>query len=124
MKKNLAKQITATRETREFLAKNFHVSKVTVWQALTFKKDNDLMRRIRMAAKERGGVTLISLPELETFHDCDGFMRQYLPNGVLLEFDRRTNGCDVFHRGRNVRHYDNVMLSDIDGIQNWAMALK
>lgn len=124
MKEILAKQITATRDTREFLAKNFHVSKVTVWQALTFKKDNDLMRRIRMAAKERGGVTLISLPELETFHDCDGFMRQYLPNGVVLEFNKEAGSCDAFFKGKNVLHHDQVMISEIKGIQSWAMTLK
>lgn len=38
------------------LAKDFKVSRKTVWEALTGRKDTDLARMLRKAAIERGGV--------------------------------------------------------------------
>lgn len=120
----MKKQVTVTRENREFLEKAFNVSSVMIWKALSFESDSDLARRIRKLAIERGGVTLLSLPEIETFHDYNNFMRQYLPNGVLLEFNKNDGTGSVFLRGKEVRRYENVMVSGINDIQNWAMTLK
>ena len=33
-------------------------------------------------------------------------------------------GCDVFHKGMKVRHYENVLVRDIPEIQNWASTLR
>lgn len=120
----MKKQVTVTKENRKFLEKAFKVSSVMIWKALTFESDTDLARKIRKLAIERGGVTLLSLPEIETFHDYNNFMRQYLPNGVLLEFNKNDGTGSVFLRGKEVRHYENVMVSGINDIQNWAMTLK
>ena len=49
-------------------------------------------------------------------------MRHYLGD-VLLEFDKNGGCCNVFKKGEKVRHYDNVMLTDIQGIQDWAATL-
>lgn len=120
----MKKQVTVTKENREFLEKAFKVSSVMVWKALTFESDTNLARKIREVAKKRGGVTVVTLPELETMHDSDGYMRQYLPNGVMLEFNKDSGSCDAFFKGKSVQHYEQVMVSEIEGIQNWAMTLK
>ena len=51
-------------------------------------------------------------------------MRQYLPNGVMLEFNKNDGNGSVFFKGKEVRHYDRVMVSEIKFIQDWAMTLK
>jgi hypothetical protein len=40
------------------LAKDFKVESVTVWRALTFKRDTPQARMIRKAALERGGMEI------------------------------------------------------------------
>lgn len=120
----MKKQVTVTRENRDFLEKAFNVSSVMIWKALTFESDSDLARRIRKLAIERGGIEMCFCPVLETIHDSDGYMRQYLPNGVLLEFNKNDGTGSVFLRGKEVRRYENVKVSGINDIQDWAMALK
>lgn len=38
----MKKQVTVTKENREFLEKAFKVSSVMIWKALTFESDTDL----------------------------------------------------------------------------------
>jgi hypothetical protein len=120
----MKKQVTVTKENREFLEKAFKVSSVMIWKALTFESDTDLARRIRKLAVERGGIEMCFCPVLETMRDSDGYMRQYLPNGVMLEFNKNDGNGSVFFKGKEVRHYDRVMVSEIKFIQGWAMTLK
>ena len=68
----MKKQVTVTKENREFLEKAFKVSSVMIWKALTFESDTDLARRIRKLAVERGGIEMCFCPVLETMHDSDG----------------------------------------------------
>ena len=37
---------------------------------------------------DRGGIVMVVIPEIETFHAYDNVMRQYCPNGALIELDR------------------------------------
>lgn len=120
----MKKYIHVTSEDRKFLAKAFGVSDVTVWKALRFEKDTDTIRKIQKVAKERGGIVMVVAPEMETFHDYDMVMRQYFPNGALIELSRKDNSGNVIFKGKNVRHYEQVMLSDIENIQNFASALR
>lgn len=41
----MKKQVTVTKENREFLEKAFKVSSVMIWKALTFESDTDLAGR-------------------------------------------------------------------------------
>lgn len=120
----MKKYIHVTREDRQFLAKAFGVSDVTVWKALKFEGETDTIRKIQHVAKQRGGIVMVVAPEMETLHDHDGVMRQYFPNGALAEFTRADNSADVIFKGKTVRHYEQVMISDMDGIQQFAAALK
>lgn len=114
---------------REFILNLFKVSGRMVDYALRFdgeRGNTELAHKIRKVAMEHGGIIMTVIPEQETFYDADGYMRQYLPNGVLLVFEKEAGngGCDVYHKGEVVRHYDNVKVSDIPAIQNWAATLR
>lgn len=124
----MRKYIHIKKADREFLIKTFGVSAMTVYNAIHFDERHvgtDLAKKIRKAALERGGIVMVVIPEAETLFDSDGYMRQYFPNGVLVEFSKMADAsCDVLRRGEVVRHYDRVMLSDIPAIQKYAEGLK
>lgn len=123
----MKKYIHIKREDREFIAKAFGITERSVFNAIRFddrRGETELARKVRKLAMERGGIVMVEIPEIETLHDADGYMRQYLPNDVLLEFSRENGGCDVFHKGMKVRHYENVLVRDIPEIQNWASTLR
>ena len=114
---------------REFILNLFKVTGRTVDNALRFdaeRGNTDLARKIRKEAMEHGGIVMVVSPEAETLFDADGYMRQYLPNGVLLEFEKEAGngGCNVYLKGDMVRRYDNVQVRDIPAIQNWAATLR
>lgn len=123
----MKKYIHITKEDREFIMKALGITERTVFNAIRFdskRGDTELARKVRKLAMDRGGIVMVELPEVETLHDADGYMRQYLPNDTLLEFSWEDGGCDVFHKGEKVRRYENVVVSDIKNIQSWALALK
>lgn len=120
----MKKYIHVTSEDRQFLAKAFNVSSVTVWKALRFEQDTDTIRRIQKAARERGGIVMAVAPVMEILHDHDNVIRQYFPNSALLEISKNDSTGVVTYKGEEVRHYDNVTFSNIDSIQNFAAALK
>lgn len=123
----MKKYIHIKKEDREFIAKAFGITERSVFNAIRFddrRGETELARKVRKLAMERGGIVMVEIPEIETLHDADGYMRQYLPNDVLLEFSRENGGCDVFHKGMKVRHYENVLVKDIPEIQNWASTLR
>lgn len=70
------------------------------------------------------GIVMVEVPEMETLFDADGYMRQYLPNNTMLELNKKTGGCEVFHKGEKVRRYENVEVAEIENIQSWALALR
>lgn len=121
----MKKYIHIQKADREFIAKTFKVSKRTVYNAIHFEdldEGNELARKIRTLALARGGIVMVEAPEWEVLHDADNYMRQYLGD-ILLEFSKKVPTCDVYKKGEKVRHFDNVMTSDIQGIQDWAAAL-
>ena len=125
----MKKYIHVTKEVRQELAEVFKVGDRAVWNALSFDKERgetDRAKRIRMFALQKGGIVMVVSPEMETLHDSDDYMRQYLPNDVMLEFSKKKEdaGCYVYHKGVKVRHYDKVMVSDIPEIQKWAATLR
>ncbi|WP_276910399.1 hypothetical protein [Hallella colorans] len=121
----MKKYIHIQKADREFIAKALDITERTIYNATHFEnmsEGNDLMKKIRTLALQRGGIVMVEASELEVLHDADGYMRQYLGD-VLLEFSKKEPVCDVYKHGEKVRHYDNVMLTDIQGIQDWAATL-
>ena len=123
----MKKYIHITKEDREFIAKAFKVSDRSVLNAIRFDEkrgDSDTAKRIRKLAFERGGILMTVAPYMETLHDHDKVMRQYFPNGALVELDRNDGRGYVIFKGETVKTYENVMLSEIGGIQEFAAALR
>ncbi|WP_051218661.1 hypothetical protein [Segatella baroniae] len=122
----MKKYIHIQKADREFIAKALGITERTIFNATHFEnmsEGNDLAKKIRTLALQRGGIVMVDAPEWEVLHDADGYMRQYLGE-VLLEFSKEKPTCDVYKKGEKVRHYDNVMTSDIQGIQDWASTLR
>ena len=124
----MEKFITATKETREQITKAFRgLSRQTLWRALHFEdinKGTDTERRIRKMALNRGGIIMVVSPEMETMHDADGYMRQYFPNGAMLEADKTTGDVKVYDRNGNVTlSVEHTKISKLNEIQHHAKSL-
>lgn len=120
----MEKYIAVTKENREFLIKTFRTTKIAVWRALTFVErggDSPRARKIRQLAQQRGGILMIATPAIETMHDADGYMRQYFPNGAMLEADKATGVVTIYDRnGEVVAEQHNVAINQIGELQNKA----
>lgn len=120
----MKKYIHVTGEDRSFLSKLFGVSSVTVWKALRYEGDTDTLRKIRKAAMERGGIVMAVSPMMETLHDADGYMRQYFPNGALLEVNKEDDTAQIIFNGKVVKRGEQALPSVIGGMQKYAATLK
>lgn len=123
----MKRYIHIKKEDREFIMKAFKITQRTVFNAIHFedlKKGNDLAKKIRTLALERGGIVMVEAPEGELFHDSDNYMREYLPGYVLIELSKTDGSGVVFKKGERMRSYKNVSLTDIPGIQAYAAGLK
>lgn len=123
----MKRYIHIRKQDRLKIAKAFRVTERTVFNAIIYDSErgnSDLARKIRKAAIECGGIPMVEAPEVETLHDNDNYIRQYMPNGVLLEMDKTAGTCDVWLRGEKVRRYENVAVNQINDIQCWAGALR
>lgn len=121
----MKRQIAVSKEVREKLMKVFGVTERTVFNALAMGREGNLLhKKIRKAALESGGVLMVTIPEVETFHDTGVGMRQYLPNGAVLEFSFADGGCDMWYKGEKRERVEHVGFTDIRGLQARAAALK
>lgn len=119
----MKKYIHVTKEVRQELAKVFKVGDRTVRNALLFDKergDTDCAKRIRMFALQKGGIMMTVVPEVEVLYDYDGMISQYFPNGVKIETDKNTGDTDLFYKGERVARWENIKMSEMDGIQRLA----
>lgn len=115
------------KEDREFIMKSLGVTERTVLNAIRFDEkrgNSDTAKRIRKLAMSRGGIVMVVNPEIGTLFDADNYMRQYFPNGALIELDKKAGTGDVLFKGERAGHYENVLLRDIEEIQAFASALK
>lgn len=115
------------KEDREFIMKSLGVTERTVLNAIRFDEkrgNSDTAKRIRKLAMSRGGIVMVVNPEIETLFDADNYMRQYFPNGALIELDKKAGTGDVLFKGERAGHYENVSLRDIEKIQSFASALR
>ena len=82
----MEKEIFLSRENTAKVMRAFNTTRKTVWEALNFKSDSVLARKIRFTAlKEYGGVASWKPMLMETeFDTSDNIMRQDFGNGVVL----------------------------------------
>lgn len=117
------KFVAITKEMREKLVKIFRCTERSIWNALNYDAERghtEQARKIRKAAYEMGGVEMLVAPEIETMHDADGYMRQYLPNGSMLELSKQDGSCTIYYKGEPMHRYENVLVSEIEQLQKTA----
>lgn len=125
--------ITITPEENKYLQNAFGVSGVTVWQAVKYIKNNDLHKRIRKAAIERGAPQMVLAREFDTImlinrEDADKGMTRYMvqtfKNGATLEGNRSTGLVIVRNKRGEVKgEWQNPHISELNAIQEMAMSL-
>lgn len=110
---------------RTFKVKGKEICERGVKNALAYRTDNELARKIRFAAlKHHYGCTYYVLEEGEFFFDSDSSWRAVYPNGAEIYLDKQTGEGMVYGpKGDVVAKYDHVILSQIDEIKNMAAAL-
>lgn len=98
----MKKQIFTDTETKEFLAKAFRCSKMTVWRALNYERDTDQARRIRALALQRGGQIVGGyIPDCETSYDnAEKTMTQHFGKRVMIIADRKSGEVSVMIDGK------------------------
>ncbi|MBQ8098709.1 MAG: hypothetical protein IJ244_04230 [Bacteroidaceae bacterium] len=124
-----ARTIKVTSESKKKLAKMFNCTERMVYKALCFECQTLLARKIQyVARKEMGGWVEAAVPEAEIFYDTmdsgERFMRQYFNNGAVLEVSMKTGTGTVFFKGSPRYRYNEVLVSDIPTIQNYAQNLR
>lgn len=125
--------IVITPEEDRYLQKTFKVSKTTVWQAVRYIRDNDIHRRIRKFAIERGNPQMVLSPEFDTLYltnreDADGKMSRYMiqtfENGATLEANMTTGRVEVHDKyGRIACSGEHMKIEEITAMQEVAQAL-
>lgn len=97
--------IEVSKDVREGLKKAFRTTNMSIWRALSFNDNSEKSRRMRRYALLNGGIVMVTSPEVETIHnESDGCMRQYFPNGAMIEVDKHSGHLDVFDKsGRRVQ---------------------
>lgn len=134
MERNTPNRIIAiTPEERNWLMRQFKVSNVTVWQAVKYKRNNDIHKRIRKAAIERGNPQMVLAPEFDTIFlynrkDADDTQRYYMvqtfENGATLEACLDTGLVEIRdNNGRVAGQWKNPLMSYISVIQAKAQLL-
>ena len=121
--KNIKRRLDVTKEVRENLAKVFNTTSVSVWRALTFRDDSENSRKMRCYAVENGGIVMNETPEIETIHDCDGYMRQYFPGDVMIEVNKGNGDCTLLQKGATVKCWPCITIQQLTEIQEQAAEL-
>lgn len=122
----------ASADEKAYLAKIFKVSNVTVWQALSFKKNNLIHRKIRKAAALRGNKLMISSPAPKAIvlsrnsEDTDKIsFYQKFQNGASLEGSLSDGIIALYDdQGDLIKVWSDPKVSDLSKIQDYAANLK
>lgn len=121
--KEMKKKIVVSEALRKEISEKFNVGRVTVWRALNYVSGIDKSQAIRRYALSHGGEEICEVACLETVHDANGHMYQYLPNGVTIDFDKKAGTASVVKDGAEYARYNNVTVSAIENIQNFAYGI-
>lgn len=126
----MKKYISVSKEGIAKLQKAFRIDGKPIGErcvrnALAYRQNNDLARKIRFAAlKHYGGCTYYDLKEGEFFFDSDSCARAVYPNGAEVYLDKQTGEVIVYGpKGEVVAKYHNVLLRQIGEIKQMAESL-
>jgi hypothetical protein len=125
--------IVITPQERDYLMKQFGCSYVSVYEAVKYRKNNQLHKKIRKAAIERGNPQMVLTPEFDTIYitnrkDADENMTRYMvqtfENGATLEGNFSTGLVEIRNRCGEVKgQWKNPMVSELSAIQEQAANL-
>lgn len=125
--------IAITPEERRYIQKAMNCSSVSVWEAVNYRKNSDLHKRIRKFAIERGNPQMIIAPEADTFYidsrdNKDGIVTRYMVqnfnNGATLEANMKTGLVEVRNKRGEVKGRCQILgLDELTAIQEVAMSL-
>lgn len=125
--------IAATPDEVKFIAKAMNVSTVTVYAALKYKASNEIHRKVRKYAIERGNPQMVLAPEFETItltnrEDADKKMSRYLvqpfENGATLEANLSTGLAVIRDKAGKIKgQWDSPRLNELTAIQEMAQSL-
>lgn len=124
-----ARTIKVSKENKAKLAKMFGCTERMVYKALCFEGETPLAHKIQHVARtEMGGWVEAAVPEDEIFYDTmdsgERVMRQYFGNGAVFEVSLKTGEGKVTYKGKLRHRYEEVLVSDIPTIQNYARGLR
>lgn len=115
--------VLATKEQREHLTKVFGCTDRMIRNALSFRSESDLAKRIRIAAEKNGCRVHVVVDEMECIFDSNGTLHQLYPNGAQLEIDKSSGNGVLLHKGEIIAEYHSVSVNQIRDIQKRAIAL-
>lgn len=110
---------------RTFKINGKEICERCVKNALAYRTNNDLAKKIRFTAvKYHGGCTYYVFAEPECFFDSDGSMRYVCPNKAEIYLDKQTGEGVIYDpKGKVVARYDSVRVSQIGEMQRYAAQL-
>lgn len=110
---------------RTFKVKGKPICERCVKNALAYRTNNELAKKIRFAAvKHHGGCTYYNIPEGEFFFDSDSCARAIYSNRAEIYLDKQTGEGTVYGpKGEVVARYADVTLTQINELKQMAEAL-
>ncbi len=110
---------------RTFRIKGKEICERCVKNALAYRTDNELARKIRFAAvKYHYGCTYYNIPEGQFFFDSDSCAFAVYPNGAEVRLDKQTGEGIVYGpKGEVVARRDHIMLTQIPELTRIAKSL-
>lgn len=110
---------------RTFKVKGKAICERCVKNALAYRTNNELAKRIRFAAiQHHGGCTYYNLPEGEFFFDSDSCAFAVYANGAEVRLDKQTGEGFVYGpKGELVERREHVLLTQIPELSRIAQAL-
>ncbi len=110
---------------RTFKVKGKEICERCVKNALAYRTNNELARKIRFAAvKHHGGCTYYNLPDGEFFFDSDSCAFAIYANGAEVRLDKQTGEGFVYGpKGDLVERREHIMLTQIPELSRIAQAL-
>lgn len=119
----MEKRIELPVDAQKSICAAFGITDRMVRYSLSYDRDTDLAKRVRKLALQKGGRVVYTLPEMETMHDADGMIRQYLPGGITIELDKRDGSGRILYDGATVWSEEGVRVDDIGRIQQLAASM-
>lgn len=122
----MEKYISVNKEGLKKLMAAFGVGERCIKNALAFRTNNELARKIQhTAVKHYCGCVYCVGREEECFFDSDGCMRYVCLNKAEIYLDKQTGEGIIYDpKGNVAARYDNVSVSKINELQALAAALR